>query len=200
MHTLQLAQTDRTQRGLSQFSRKDDIRQSHRIDAAISSLAKSHVHPTVGGHPTNREGGTGDAKKASGEVGTVESARPRMLNDFSRMKSEIGYRLGRITLLIPDRRVVGRDREENRDLQPPAIGQQFSQRLDAGKHVRRVLLVPFGNQALRKIIKQDHAALPLNRKIHHGYCSRFKQKSFATEFWLSLRNPFEFGSQTKTLG
>src|SRR4030095_5970901 len=116
MDALQLAQTNRTQRGLSQFSRKYDVRQSYRINSAISSLAKRHVHPTVGGHPTNRQGRTGDAKKARLEVGTVECTRPPLLNDFSRLKCEIGYGLGRITLRISARRIGGRDRAENRDL------------------------------------------------------------------------------------
>src|ERR1043166_3527579 len=116
MDALQLARTDRTQRGLSQFSRKYGVRQSHRFDSTIRSLAQRHVYPAVGSHPANCQHGTGHAKKARLQVGTVETTRRRVLNDLFRLKGEGGYRLCRITLRISARRIGCRDRAENRDL------------------------------------------------------------------------------------
>jgi hypothetical protein len=44
-----------------------------------------------------------------------------------------------------------------------------------------VLLVSLGNQALRKIIKQNRASSPLNRKIHHSFVLGSNETLSATE-------------------
>ena len=97
-----------------------------------------------------------------------------MLNDFSRLKYEIGDGLGRITLRISARRIGGRDRAENRDLQfRPQSDNNFPNAGTPATTSGVYCWCPSVIKLCAKIIKQNRASSPLNRKIHHSFCLRF---------------------------